>query len=359
MALACSTQHVHTPARFDLRETGGSVLVQVTGEGIDPYIVMELKRTVEWKLVSVGFDVSSETPADIELRIDVERFDPGSQALRVLISFGAGRGVLVYDAQYLDRDGRTLAAATGEEYFAVLEADYAQKYGQFIELFAGESTVRLVLINEAAEHIAELALGPWQDGYALALARGPHRRSGGYGLATPSGQRVGLEGFAITVPEGGGWYARRDEERQRILLSNRTDPTCEIQIIRSDVESENLRLTASPSEIAGDFRRSELSQLYLQGQMAGNYQVENVVQGESSVDGRTFFDLQFKQVFDKKKVGREAVVDGRMYLHFPPGFPDRPYFYVLVFKDYYVRPQSPTLPETVIEEILASLEIGH
>jgi hypothetical protein len=77
--------------------------------------------------------------------------------LRLTISFGAGRGSLLYHAEYTSQTGQILARMDGQERFTGLEPDFNAHYGAFANL-GGEEMATEVLIKEAAKHITELAL---------------------------------------------------------------------------------------------------------------------------------------------------------------------------------------------------------
>jgi hypothetical protein len=73
------------------------------------------------------------------------------------VGFGAGRGSLLYTAEYADQAGKTLAKMDGEERFTGAEISFNQHYGGATTL-GGEETAIEVLIKEAGKHIVELAL---------------------------------------------------------------------------------------------------------------------------------------------------------------------------------------------------------
>ena len=73
------------------------------------------------------------------------------------MGFGAGRGSLLYIAEYKHNKGQTLAKMDGHERFTSAEIGFNQHYGGLTTL-GGEETATTVLIKEAAKHIVELAL---------------------------------------------------------------------------------------------------------------------------------------------------------------------------------------------------------
>ncbi len=85
-------------------------------------------------------------------------FNPGNQGLRLTVGLGAGRGALFYSARYVDREGHVLAQMEGQEYFTGGEPHFNTRYGVGTTL-GGAETVQSVLVQEAAKHIVELALG--------------------------------------------------------------------------------------------------------------------------------------------------------------------------------------------------------
>ncbi|MDD1625919.1 MAG: hypothetical protein LUQ26_00365, partial [Methylococcaceae bacterium] len=96
-----------------------------------------------------------ETDKKINLNVLVTSFTPGSAALRLTVGFGAGRGSLLYVAEYKNNKGQTLAKMDGQERFTGAEVGFNQHYGGFTTL-GGEETATTVLLKEAAKHIVEL-----------------------------------------------------------------------------------------------------------------------------------------------------------------------------------------------------------
>jgi len=70
---------------------------------------------------------------------------------------GAGRGHLSYDARYVDANRTVIAEIKRSEEFTGFD-NYESEYGEGIFL-GGPRTVQSVLVQEAAKHIAQLAVG--------------------------------------------------------------------------------------------------------------------------------------------------------------------------------------------------------
>ena len=93
------------------------------------------------------------------------------------------------------------------------------------------------------------------------------------------------------------------------------------------------------------------------GVMPGQYQLEGVELGTTQVGDREFYFMRFRQVMNEEMLGEPVNVDGHLYLYFPPRFPEPPYFYIILFKDFYLRPdETPGLDEGQIADVLASFE---
>jgi hypothetical protein len=120
-----------------------------------------LTREIKAQLIIAGFDIETAAERKLALRVDVQDFNPGNAALRITVGFGAGRGSLIYVAEYADPDGQIVAKMDGQERFTGGEIGFNNNYGAFATL-GGEETVREVLVKEAAKHIVELATNPQQ-----------------------------------------------------------------------------------------------------------------------------------------------------------------------------------------------------
>ncbi|HEX2227079.1 MAG TPA: DUF4410 domain-containing protein, partial [Candidatus Binatia bacterium] len=118
-----------------------------------------LTREIKAGLILAGFNIEQQTDKKLALNVNVHAFDPGSAAARLIVGFGAGRGSLIYSAEYLDSMGQVLAKMEGQERFTGGEIHFNHDYGHFTTL-GREETVRAVLVKEAAKHILELAIKP-------------------------------------------------------------------------------------------------------------------------------------------------------------------------------------------------------
>jgi Domain of unknown function (DUF4410) len=133
------------------------VIVDATGQNIEANVLDQLTREIKAQLIIAGLDIDKETDKKINLKVLVTAFTPGNAALRITVGFGAGRGSLLYVAEYTNNTGQTLAKMDGQERFTGAEVGFNQHYGGFATL-GGEETATTVLIKEAAKHIVELAL---------------------------------------------------------------------------------------------------------------------------------------------------------------------------------------------------------
>lgn len=154
---ACSTKHISTAPSHNLKHIANSVVVKVSGQNINSTVLDTLGREIKGQLIIAGFDIDKETDKKINLNVFVTEFTPGNAALRITVGFGAGRGSLLYTAEYTDQAGKTLAKMNGEERFTGAEISFNQNYGGATTL-GGEETATSVLIKEAGKHIVELAL---------------------------------------------------------------------------------------------------------------------------------------------------------------------------------------------------------
>ena len=158
--VACSSKTILKTPETSLLSGGEAVQVNVTGQNIQQKILDQLKREIKGQLIIAGFDITEEiNSSTLSLHVNVTAFDPGNAALRLTVGLGAGRGSLLYLAEYKNQQGSILASMNGEERFTGLEADFIQHYGAFANM-GGEETATAVLIKEAAKHIIELALHP-------------------------------------------------------------------------------------------------------------------------------------------------------------------------------------------------------
>lgn len=157
LLVACSTKTISTAPATNLKLAGDTVIVNVTGQNIEASVLDQLTREIKAQLLIAGFDIDKEKDKKINLNVVVMAFTPGNAALRLTVGFGAGRGSLLYIAEYKNNQGQTLAKMDGQERFTGVEASFNQHYGGFATL-GGEETATTVLLKEAAKHIVELAL---------------------------------------------------------------------------------------------------------------------------------------------------------------------------------------------------------
>lgn len=154
---ACSTKHISTAPSTNLKVVADSVIVEVLGQNIDPTVLDALTREIKAQLIIAGFDIDKRTDKSINLNVLVTAFNPGNAALRLTVGFGAGRGSLLYTAEYTDQAGQTLAKMEGNERFTGAEVNFDIDHGSFTT-WGGAGTATNVLIKEAGKHIVELAL---------------------------------------------------------------------------------------------------------------------------------------------------------------------------------------------------------
>ena len=154
---ACSTKNISITPAASLKSVGDTVIINVTGQNIDANVLDRLTREIKAQLIIAGFDIDKGTGKKINLNVLVTAFTPGNAALRMTVGLGAGRGSLLYVAEYTNDAGQTLAKMDGQERFTGTEVSFNQHYGGLTTL-GGEETSTTVLIKEAAKHIVELAL---------------------------------------------------------------------------------------------------------------------------------------------------------------------------------------------------------
>ena len=155
--LGCSAKQIGTHATTNLLNVSPDIAVVVAGESVDPQVLDELTQHLKAKLIVAGFNIEDLAETALKLEVDVQRFDPGNEALRLIVGFGAGRGSLLYTARFLDHEGQVLAAMDGQERFTGGELHLIMEYGEMSPLQGAEG-VRTILVQEAAKHIAELGL---------------------------------------------------------------------------------------------------------------------------------------------------------------------------------------------------------
>ncbi len=73
------------------------------------------------KLQSLGYSIT-DSDEDLAIKVRITRFEPGSEAKRFFMGWGAGRALLMYTASFLNRSGDLIAemeggkAYTGQEF---------------------------------------------------------------------------------------------------------------------------------------------------------------------------------------------------------------------------------------------------
>ncbi len=159
LSAACSTKQVLIPAKGNLKLVNESIAVNVNGPSDETDLLNHLGRELKARLILAGFDIEKQTGEKLALDVNVIEFNPGDAAARMIVGFGAGRGSLIYTAEYKTAKGEVLAKMEGQERFTGGEVAFNLDYGHFTTL-GGEATVREVLVKEAAKHIVELAINP-------------------------------------------------------------------------------------------------------------------------------------------------------------------------------------------------------
>ena len=134
----CSSKSVLMASAASLRFVEENVHVKVDGQNIDQRVLAQLTREIKAQLIIAGFNIDNEAPKSLNFNIQVTEFTPGNAALRMTVGLGAGRGSLVYFAEYTSQ-GTTLAKMNGEERFTGLEVGFNQNYGGTTTL-GGEET---------------------------------------------------------------------------------------------------------------------------------------------------------------------------------------------------------------------------
>lgn len=150
---ACSTHQIKTASSNHIKDFGQDIKVAVTGSPSD--ISDQLSRHIQANLLTAGFNIVNDEEAT-HLTVAISAFSPGNAALRLIIGFGAGRGSLVYNAKY-SKAGKVLIDYDGAERFTGMEIAPGSKYRAFGN-FGGEETSTQILLEEAAQHIVDLAI---------------------------------------------------------------------------------------------------------------------------------------------------------------------------------------------------------
>lgn len=193
--------------------------------------------------------------------------------------------------------------------------------------------------------------------YGVTLSLAGCMSPGTYAGDAEPGDTIELSGFSVDVPHGKGWKVTADKRSQKITISNQTGPKCEIEVFQNTVANRDPKVPLTVEGVADDFREHEKRLMWLYGELPGNYKLENVSMDEIQVGGKSFYYMTFRLVMNEEKAGAPAVVDGVMYLHFPEEFPDPAAFYVLLFKDFYLRDDGPMLADEQVIGVLQSFKI--
>jgi hypothetical protein len=159
LSAACSTKQVLIPAKGNLKVVNESIAINVNGPPNETELLSQLSREIKARLILAGFDIEKQTTEKLALHVNVTEFNPGDATARMIVGFGAGRGSLIYTAEYKTATGEVLAKMEGQERFTGGEVSFNLDYGHFTTL-GGEAAVREVLVKEAAKHIVELAVNP-------------------------------------------------------------------------------------------------------------------------------------------------------------------------------------------------------
>ena len=144
---ACSSKTILKTPETSLRSIGETVQVNITGQNIQQKVLDQLRREIKGQLIIAGFDIAEQVNLKtLILNVNVTEFTPGNAALRLTIGLGAGRGSLLYSAEYKNQAGKILANIDGEERFIGLEVGFNQNYGAFTNL-GGEEIATTVFLK--------------------------------------------------------------------------------------------------------------------------------------------------------------------------------------------------------------------
>ncbi len=154
---SCSAKQVEIQPLQNLKNINQNIKILIKSEDVNNGVLEELDRYLRAQLIIAGFNLVQDSSDSIALNVDVILFEPGNQAARLFIGFGAGRGSLVYSVQYHTSDGVVLASMSGQERFTGGDVAYNIKYGSTTG-FGGPDVVQNILCQEAAGNIIKLAL---------------------------------------------------------------------------------------------------------------------------------------------------------------------------------------------------------
>ena len=150
---ACSGHQMITDSSVPIKEFGNDINLNVTGN--PPEIANKLSRYIQANLLIESFNVVNDEQAT-KLDVEISEFNPGNQALRATVGFGAGRGSLVYNAKY-SKYGKVLIDYAGAERFTGMEFSPGTKDELFRQL-GGKETATKILLEDASKHIVDLAI---------------------------------------------------------------------------------------------------------------------------------------------------------------------------------------------------------
>jgi hypothetical protein len=105
LSAACSTKQVLIPAKGNLKLVNESIAVNVNGPSDETDLLNHLGRELKARLILAGFDIEKQTGEKLALDVNVTEFNPGDAAARMIVGFGAGRGSLIYTAEYKTAKG--------------------------------------------------------------------------------------------------------------------------------------------------------------------------------------------------------------------------------------------------------------
>lgn len=154
-------------------------------------------------------------------------------------------------------------------------------------------------------------------------------------LKSPGSKSIELATYYVQAPPGDGWKTKRYKKRDIIKFSNKSGPKAEIMVYRM-IPPLNL-LDQSAQEIADDYRRYEEDIMVKRGVNLGQYELEYVRKENVVIGEKKFYYMEFRQLMNKNLLGFRSIVDGVLYLYFPPSFDQKPIFYGFIFKDFYVH----------------------
>jgi hypothetical protein len=112
--------------------------------------------SLKTKLKALGYSVV-ENNEDLVLMVEIIKFHPDNKAMRVLIAFGSGRGLLVYKAKFLDPQKGCIATLSGGKSYGDVTATLGD--GLLIggdsefSLWKSHATIQALMIHHSVEQI--------------------------------------------------------------------------------------------------------------------------------------------------------------------------------------------------------------